>query len=72
VDGVETMSATTFLETEALLAVMNNDLDELLKVLRAMTPGEQEALRAAAARLASLIRDLDHPVWDWKDRPRKR
>lgn len=52
------MAQTPFTETEALLAVMNNDEDRLAALLADMTPNELNDLRDQAWRLFAAARDL--------------
>lgn len=52
-------SLTPFTESNALLAVIEGDLDEARRIIATMLPGERRQLISQANTLAELIRDHD-------------
>lgn len=50
---------TNFTEANALLAVVEGDLDTAREVIATMLPGERRALTAQAHQLADLIQEYD-------------
>lgn len=49
---------TPFAETEALLAVQQDDWDEARRIIADMLPGERESLGRAACNLHDIIRQM--------------
>jgi len=45
---------TNYVETEALLAILDEDEDKLFETIKSMLPGERHALSKAADRLSEV------------------
>lgn len=58
---------TRFTESEAILAVINDDPYRLAELIEDMLPGEREALAQAAETLHDTLWDVaGRPDWAWR------
>jgi len=68
------MNQTNFVETELLLAALNDDGDEMLRLAQGMLPNERRTLGAAmeavARTLESLCVECNQVIPEGRDTPR--
>jgi hypothetical protein len=59
---------TPFVETEALLALMNEDRDRVVRLISAMYPNERKELEGFCMRLATWCENMrNEPTVEYRD-----